>query len=176
MTHTITLDCERGKFSEEDLENEEGSVYLNYGENTDYYGNLESYYLRNLDQKVLAKRFRTFVQDDGEIGLEMKFVPGSPFEGHDGKLDSSHLKALWDNTRLHEIMSYEEYVEDMEDGRGWVSDCLGMNGEMYAPVIEVVKAGRTPGVEDVLDPVLEKPLWIQRKGAKYNVYIHYWQD
>ena len=183
MKHTLTLDCERASSSEsvdeDEIDEEEGFVYLNFAGNEEFYGNVTSSYLdslydysdEKLRQKVLGKRFRTFVQDDGEIGLEISFLPGPPF---DGSGFDQHAKAIWDNTRLHEVMTFDEFLQDVSDGAEWVYRCFGKGGEMYAVTVEVTKPGRSPLVE--IDDLLPKPLWIQRKGAKYNVHIGCWED
>jgi hypothetical protein len=174
LTHTVTLDCERGPYTEDELDDDEGDayIYLSFGGNEDFYGNVESYYLRKLGEKALAKRFRTFVQPDGEIGLEISFLPGEPFGGSGF---DEHAKALWDATRISELMGYDEYIRDLKEGADWVNELLGEGGEMYALLIEVTKPGREPSIEDY-DEFFSKPLWIQRKGQKYNVHIRYWQD
>lgn len=182
LKHTVTLDCERDLSSEVDddgdLDEEEGFVYLHFAGNEDYYGNVSSSYLNSLfdysdeklKQKVLGKRFRTFVQEDGEIGLEISFLPGFPFPS----IFDTHSKAIWDNTRLHEVMTFEEFLHDLTGGAEWVHACFGQGGEMYAVTVEVTKPGRSPFIE--IDELLPKPLWIQRKGVKYNVHIGYWED
>lgn len=175
LTHTVTLDCERGGYSQEELDDDGGPyIYLNFGGNEDFYGNATSDYLEGLGDKALAKRFRTFVQPDGEIGLEISFLPGEPLDIGE---EEDHVRALWDATRLHELMSYEDYIQDLEDGAPWTAECFGNGGEMYALLVEVTKPGRKASLEKNFDsPLLEKPLWIQRKGEKHNVHIHYWQD
>jgi len=45
---------------------------------------------------------------------------------------------------------------------------------MYAVTVEVTKPGRSPSID--IDELLPKPLWIQRKGVKYNVHIGVWED
>jgi len=168
---TITLDCEPD-YSEEEMEDGENLTYLNFADNEEFYGNMESRYLvAHEDPKAFQKRFKTFVQPDGEIGLEISFLPGPPLDQVEG-----HAKAIWDNTRLHEIMTYEEYLKDIEEEVEWTWDCFGDGGEMYALMIEVTKPGRPGLSEEFFDPILEKPLWIQRKGQKYNVHVRFWQD
>jgi len=173
LTHTVTLDCERGPYSQDELDTDGSYTFLNFGGNEDFYGNMESYYLGELGEKALAKRFRTFVQPDGEIGLEISFLPGEPFDGSDF---DEHAKALWDATRLSELMGYDEYIRDLKEGADWVGDLFGNSGEMYALLIEVTKPGQKSAAADNFDALLEDPLWIQRKGQKYNVHIHYWED
>lgn len=181
LKHIITLDCERGGYTEEELENETDSIYLNYGGNEDFYGNIESSYLEGLhgwdpelQQKALSSRFRTFVQENGEIGLEISYIPGEPIDNENFE---EHAKALWDETRLHEIMDYDSYIQDLREGADWIGDCFGTGGEMYGLLIEVTKPGRNSSLEKIgYDPILPKPLWIQRKGQKFNVHIHCWQD
>lgn len=174
MKQTVTLECEHEPYVDE-----EGSVYLRFAGNDEYYGNVESSYLHSLHwfddklrQKIIGKRFRTFVQEDGEIGLEISFLPGLPFGEFNA--GSAHLKAIWDNTRLHEVMTYEEYISELSNDAAWVERCFGVGGDMYAVVVEVTKPGRSP--ENEVDDLLPKPLWIQRKGAKYNVHIGVWED
>ena len=181
LTHTVTLDCERGPYTEDELDDDEGDayIYLSFGGNEDFYGNVESNYLDSLhgyeedrQQEVLSKRFRTFVQPDGEIGLEISFLPGEPFGGSGF---DDHAKALWDATRISELMGYDEYIRDLKEGADWVNRLLGGGGEMYALLVEVTKPGKTSSI-DGYDEFFPEPLWIQRKGKKYNVHIRYWQD
>lgn len=180
LKHTVTLDCDRGGYTEDELEDgETGFIYFSFGDQDDSYGNVESDYLDSLhgydealQQKILSKRFRTFVQDDGEIALEISYLPGAPISGVHSQ---GFIEAIWAATRLREIMSYEEFIRDIDGSARWIDSCFGAGGEVYGVIVEVTKPGRTPTIED-FDVILPKPLWIQRKGQKYNVHVRYWQD
>lgn len=182
IKHTITLNCDAPPLTEYSIEDEDSDsfIYLTYGGNPDFFGSITSqhlssaydYFDKKAREKVLAKRFRTFVQPDGEIGLAISYIPGEPFGS-----DAEHAKALWDATRISEIMSYEEYISDLKNGAAWVGECLGDGGECYALIVDVTAPGRTPIAKELgFDDMLLEPLWIQRRGRKYNVHIDLWQD
>ena len=179
LTHTVTLDCERGGYTEEELDSDEFLITLTVGDCEDSHGNLESNYLDSLhgyeedrQQEVFSKRFRTFVQPDGEIGLEISYLPGEPVSGVHSR---EFFEAIWETTRLREAMGFDDFLKDIDAGAPWINDCFGSGGEFYGLLVEVTKPGRTSSIDDY-DEFFPKPLWIQRQGQKYNVHIRYWQD
>lgn len=144
----------------------------------EYYGNVTSSHVETMphdeQQKWIKKRFRTFVQDTGEIGLEISFLPGPPMDiDYDEK---EHLKTIYDNTRLSELITLEEFVEDFESNDPWIYECFGDKGETYGLIIDAVAPKFKNIAAQNYEPLLEKPLWIQYKGKKFQVHIHEWSD
>lgn len=175
LTKTVTLNCDRAPFTEEELESRKSFVYLNYGGSSDFYGCLESGYTYGAysakPYAFLESRFRVFEQDNGEIGLEIKFLPGKPALN-----DERHIRALWNSTRLHEIMFYEEYVKNIKEDADWVDECFGDGGKDYALIVDVTKAHKPSLIKKHFDPLLKKPLRIKYKGNKQDIHIGYWEN
>ncbi len=175
LKYTMTLDCERKiDFEEEDVDfNIAGLGFL---EEDQFKGNVIVYRKRDanedwptrrkLDAKWLKKRFRTFKQDDDEIAVEITYTPW--ISGH---WDSdSYLKRLYDATQLATVISFEDFLTDVRHEASWVEN-LFSGAEIYELFFHVVAPGK-PATEEWGDSLLEdEPLWIQRKGKKYNVHI-----
>jgi len=178
---TITLDCSQPFGSGDD----DDSHFVNLWLDDDGYiwGNFDCGWLKSQDvdedarQKRYQKRFRSFVQDDGEIGLEFTYLPAIPLLDYYDEDDwEKHARRVFDMTRLSEVMSFEDFARDVKNEASWVDDLSGVGGETYALVFDVVPAGRRSVIVEEFDGILSKPLWIQYKGKKYNIHVGVTQD
>jgi len=178
LKKTVTLDCSQ-PFADDD-----SSFVLLWLDDEGYtWGNFDCAWLKSQDvdedarQKRYRKRFRSFVQSDGEIGLEFTYLPAiPPLDYYDEDDWEKHARRVFDLTRLSEVMSFEDFARDVKNEAEWVENLSGWGGETYALVFDVVLAGHRSVVREEWDPILSKPLWIQYKGKKYNVYVGVTQD
>lgn len=185
---TITLDCE--DTPEENSYPDEYAIPLSIpgvSEEADVWGNFFDSHVRNPSyawlepgekddaEKKLAKIFKTFVQPDGEIGLTFTYLPGLPW-GCDEEELRVNAKLIFDATRLREVMSFEEFLQELDESAPWTQQLFGEGGGVYALIFEVTKAGAKPVLEDFGDEILEKPLFFKRKGQLYNLYISEYSD
>lgn len=171
MKRNFTLDVER-VVTEDDLEDSSLYADLTFGGNPNYYGNIESEYIYGAtDDKWTRSRFKIFTQPDGETAVEISFLPGMPYLCSD-----EHTKAVWDNTRLDEIMGYDEYRKDIEEEADWVEACFGHGGDLFELLFEVTKPDVPSVFEDEADRFLHEPLEFQHKGNQYNLNVFYIQD
>jgi len=184
---TVTLDCENTP--DEDDDSDEYMTQLSIpgaSYEDDVWGNFFDFHVRSpsymfdteeskvANEKKLAKVFKTFVQPDGEIGLTFTYLPGPPWGSSEQEL-KANAKLIFGATRLSEAMSFEEFLQELDENAPWTQELFGEGGEMYAMLFEVTKAGRKPVLEDYME-VLEKPLWFRRKGQLYNLYVSEYSD
>lgn len=169
---TATLDCERKFDAEEDIPEEAwvgfGSISEEEIEAGVLPGNLETQAftdsIQGVDKdKLLKKRIRTFVQPDGEIGVEISYFPLEPQNADDAD-------AIFAKTELGSLISLSDFVAAIEAGDEWIEDCFGYT-DVYELLFEVTAVGASPILGERFDTIFEAPLWIQRKGKKYHVYV-----
>lgn len=123
------------------------------------------------NQKELKKRFTTFVQEDGQIGITIKYYQAMPY-AHIPKT----VKKAFKKTKLNTLMTFEQFVEAVEEGDEWIEDCFGTM-EIHEILFDVTAAGRESHLDDGnADKVLEDPLWITHQGKKYNVHVFLHED
>lgn len=73
-------------------------------------------------------------------------------------------------------MTFDEYLEAVLADEQWVQDLHGKGGPTYGLIFDVVPAGWRSFLQSEFEMLLEKPLWIQCKGKKYNVHCGVYQD
>lgn len=180
LKKTITLDCDN-PMSDESLDDEDTYVHFSLDDEGYTWGNFDCrwLWLQDIDdeaaqQKRYAKKLKTFVQPDGEIGLEISYLPGPPW-GEDARLEKN-ARIIYEATRLSEAMTFDEYLSEVQADEQWVQDLHGEGGETYGLLFDVVPAGRKSFLTEEFEMLLEKPLWVQRKGKKYNVHCGVYQD
>lgn len=185
---TVTLDCENTPNEEDDAYDyiDDYMTQLSIpgaSEDADVWGNFFDLHVRIpsymaeskvANEKKLAKIFKTFVQPDGEIGLTFTYLPGPPWGSSEEEL-KANAKLIFEATRLREVMSLEEFLQELDENAPWTQELFGEGGEMYALLFEVTRAGQDPVFED-FEEVLEKPLFFKRKGQLYNLYISEYSD
>lgn len=187
MKKTVPLDLTRGGLPEEIGDEIEESIQLNFMNKFEYFGNLSSAYMMNvlaeLDEKAELEfwknRFKVVKDDNGNPALEVSFIPAEPFEfdTDDNSEFFAHVDAIWNNTRLSEIMDYDTYLAEMTEGSyEWIYECFGEGGECYGVMVEVVPDGFEPGGIMNYDNVFELPITFEYDGIHYEMRVATWSD
>ena len=173
QSYTITLDCERQLLSNVDIDVAWLSLgYVSEAESRAgrLGGNMISQAFRDImvsEPNALTDRFRTFVQPDGEIGLEITYFPLKPYDA-DTAID------VFSKTKLSNLMTLEQFIEAITNGAAWAEDCFGYT-DIYELMFEVTLAGVPSSMNDQ-DYLLPLPILIQRKGLNYDVHVFEHED
>jgi len=187
MKKTVPLDLTRGALPDEIEDEIEKSIEINFLNKFEYFGNLSSYYMMNvladMDENAeldfWKNRLKIVKDDNGKPALEISFIPAEPIDSDkdDNSEFIAHVDAIWENTRLNEMMDYDTYLAEITAGSAeWISECFGEGGECYGVMVEVVPDGFEPGGIMNYDNVFELPITFEYDGIHYEMRVATWSD
>ena len=170
--HLITLDFETDLEEGDDTPEEDWVElgYLSYeaGCSNKLNGEMMSDAWMSLNKDwdaELKKRLRTFTQTDGEIGLEISYIPLAP--------DQRDVALVYANTLLSDLMTLNEFADAVENEENWVEDCFGSQ-EINSLYFEVTPADRGSVIakdDGGADMLLITPISVERDGIEYHIYV-----
>jgi hypothetical protein len=175
LKHTVTLDCNGGLDPDDEgswlilgsLEHQPGNEALIGGTMR-----VSALGVTNEDdEKSLKKRLRTFVQPDGEIGLELTYFPIRPH-------DDTDVDKLFAQTNIGSLLTKAEMVAAMANDEEWIEMCFGYT-DIYDLYFEVLKPKAKSPLEDDgggSEKLIDTPLWITYNGKRYNVNVWLHED
>lgn len=174
LKHEVTL--EPGRMADPNGDNEDGWLILgslSYQKESAHklsgVMDVQALHTIGVDvQKDIKRRLKTFVQPDGEIGLELTYYPNKPY-------DDEEMDKLFADTNIGALITRDELSTAIDNDEEWVEDCFG-GMDIYDLYFEAVKPGVTsPYSEDGnLDSLIDTPLWFQRGTERYklNIWLH----